>query len=124
MLPNIFMTCGWLSNQVYLLAVSFLVGTPLEPWISAAVMLLHKGLRLLGHTCIKALVLAADGAFHAGSNSIQTPASHAEQATGGGSTPAAWHRVSWLVCITCVSTEQTLSATKPPMSRPRQNHAG
>ena len=71
-------------------------------------MLLHEMLRLLGHTRIKPLVLAADSAFHAGSNSIQTPASHAEQASGGGSTPAAWHRDSWLICITCVSADQTL----------------
>ena len=41
------------------------------------------------HTCIGAFVLAADGAGHVGSNSIHTPASHAEHATGCGSAPVA-----------------------------------
>ena len=42
-----------------------------------------------GHTRIGMLELAADGGGHVGSNSIHTPASHAEQATGCGSAPAA-----------------------------------
>lgn len=40
-------------------------------------------------TRIGAFALAAQGAGHTDSNSIRMPASHTEQATGGGSAPAA-----------------------------------